>query len=238
MQGPNVTTVYFEIDGECLDLVKMFAGPSRAAAEILSATTLHFEIEGEIAPMTSRKRSSPIGVAVLLSLLITTPALTQRNEQQETVGGLNCSSGKTLSITDWLSRHPEHAGLGPVFGCDSVSTPPALLEQPMVRYPETALRGGYEAAVVVQGIVEVDGSVEYAEATDNRVHTDRLPTMGMQAEWRPGRGYGPPVSRAEAAWSFRLEAVAHLRRSTFKPATWNGQPVRTLFCTVVNYVLR
>jgi protein TonB len=83
---------------------------------------------------------------------------------------------------------------------------PTLLRRPAPRYPEIARRTKREATVAVSVLVDENGRVQDAR-----------------------------LKSAKSGYGFDEAAIEAARRSTFKPATKNGVPVKMWYDLNINF---
>ena len=129
-------------------------------------------------------------------------------------------------------------GSGVVFlDCTKLDVDPERLFSPPLRYPTAAQREGFEADVVVQGILETDGFVRIAGVVDARVRQDPRLRRELEKRWQEDHSSPMPLSAGEARHLFEQSALALLVSSQFQPGVLEGEPVRVLICLPVSFTL-
>jgi hypothetical protein len=171
---------------------------------------------------------------ILAITVLLAGALSRTGHSQRLYFHTSCPS----RIEDWLSKHPQDSAGSRVYGHeDSVDAPPRQLSGAAPRYPDEARKAGYEAQVVLTGVVERDGTVSHAEVV--HIAVSDPPRIWPEPARNDRRGPAQfPLSKGGAILEFRLAALRLLRQSRFEPGTKNGEPVRTLICLPVNYRMR
>lgn len=176
-------------------------------------------------------------LALLLPAVVQSTAFAQERADRPPITGLACEGKNGRLPPEWVRGGA--AVLTIVADKDTVSiSPPARLYSPPLRYPPQAQAQAFEAAVVVQGIVEVDGRVRFGDVVDARVRQDPRHRAFLTDRWRQSQDGPPPMSHGEARAQFEREALGLLYQSQFEAATKDGEPVRVLICLPVNFELR
>jgi hypothetical protein len=121
--------------------------------------------------------------------------------------------------------------------CTKLDVSPERLFSPLLDYPEAARREGFEADVVVQGILEVDGFVRIAGVVDAGVRQDARVRRELEKRWREGQAMPLPLLPRQAQRLFEESALTLLVSSQFRPAVLAGEPVRVLICLPVSFTL-
>jgi hypothetical protein len=121
--------------------------------------------------------------------------------------------------------------------CTKLDVKPERLFSPLLEYPAAAQRDGFEADVVMQGILEVDGFVRIAGVVDVAVRQDVWLQRELEKRWREGGDIPMPLSRGEAQRIFEESALTLLVSSQFRPGVLAREPVRVLICLPVSFTL-
>ena len=118
--------------------------------------------------MTRSRYSALIGLALLLHATGMSGTFAQGRAQRDSVGAMRCGGREGRPLEEWVGSVADL--LRNLRDEDSASvSPPEQVIRPPLRYPPQPLAEGFEATVFVQGVVEVDGRVRYADVVDARV---------------------------------------------------------------------
>ena len=140
-----------------------------------------------------------------------------------------CGVGDGLTLAEWIAAHPDDPAREDIQPCDLADTAPVRLSSPSLRYPAIAQQWGFEGDVVLEAVVEIDGSVRFLEVVDLWVSDrNRLDPLRKDA---------PPFLKSDVRDAFEDAARDLLAATLFIPATMDGAAVRTLVCLPVHFRL-